>query len=77
MRTTAGPYHYFRDHDVSGAWGVRDARTDVVLAVGLDKTVAAAIAHLLNGEIAFACSLLETLPGTMEAARSTRSLLKP
>jgi hypothetical protein len=63
------PCYYFRDHAVSGAWGVRDARTDETLAVGLDKNVAAAVACLLNGEIDIARSLLKGLPSTMETAQ--------
>jgi hypothetical protein len=56
------PFHYYRDHADSGAWGVRDARSGTSLAVGLDKSVAAAIACLLNGDIATARSLLDHLP---------------
>jgi hypothetical protein len=72
MTPTFNPHHYFRDHYIqghtgSGAWGVRNARTGVTLAVGLDKSVAAALACLLNGEIAEARSLLEGLPDQMEA----------
>jgi hypothetical protein len=65
MMPTFDPYHYFRDHEDSGAWGLRDARTGVTLAVGLDKSVAAALACLLNGDVASARSLLEYLPDQM------------
>jgi hypothetical protein len=64
------PYHYFRDHEDSGAWGLQDGRTAEILAVGLDKNIAAAAACLLNGEIADARSLLEDLPSQMEIARA-------
>jgi hypothetical protein len=37
---------------------VRDARSGTSLAVGLDKSIAAAIACLLNGEVSWARSLL-------------------
>jgi hypothetical protein len=56
---------YFRDHD-NGAWGVRtgsphDVAGDLVVT-GLDKSVAAAIACLIRGDISGARSLLEHLP---------------
>jgi hypothetical protein len=51
-------YHYYRDHVDSGAWGVRhkDGR---IVAVGLDKSVAAAIACLLNGHVVMAQLFLQ------------------
>jgi hypothetical protein len=63
------PFHYYRDHADSGAWGVRDARSGTSLAVGLDKSIAAAIACLLNGEVSWARSLLEYLPPRLPPAR--------
>jgi hypothetical protein len=63
---------YFRDHD-NGAWGVRmaadehDVAGDFVVT-GLDKSVAAAIACLLSGDIAGARSLLAALPERIPSA---------
>jgi hypothetical protein len=50
---------YFRDHAISGAWGVRDNHSGRVFAVGMDKTYAAAFACLLNGDIEHAKALLQ------------------
>jgi hypothetical protein len=63
------PFHYFRDHADSGAWGVADSRSTprTIVAVGLDKSVAAATACLLNGDLASARSFLENLPDQMPA----------
>jgi len=63
-------YFYFRDHD-TGAWGVKVAKNpydvagDLVVLGHLDKSVAAAVAELLNGNIAHARSLLATLSDQM------------
>ena len=69
---TFDPYHFFRDHEDSGAWGLQDSRTAAILAVGLDKNIAAAAACLLNGQIAGARNLLESLPDQMEIARAAK-----
>jgi hypothetical protein len=55
-------HHYYRDHDDTGAWGVKDGANGRVIATGFDKSVAAAVACLLNGDIALARSFLDRLP---------------
>jgi hypothetical protein len=58
-------HYYARDHDCM-AWSVRKGDENFVpIATGLDKSVAAALACLLNGDIAFARWFLEGLPDTM------------
>lgn len=47
-------FHYFRDHEQSGAWGVREVastdRASRTVAIGMDKTEALALALLLDGK---------------------------
>jgi hypothetical protein len=66
MTPTFEPYHYFRHHPTG--WGVRDARDQSTLAVGLDKNVAAALACALNGDIRSARDLLDHMPDQMPIA---------
>ena len=56
---TTRRHYYFRDLP---AWGVRDAKRNAVVVSGLDKSVAAAVACLLNGDIAYAGLFLAYLP---------------
>lgn len=64
-------YGYFRDHG-SMSWGVvrglggchmaRPDGGDGIIVTGLDKSVAAAVACLLNGDIAYGRLYLDHLP---------------
>lgn len=54
-------FFYFRDPP---AWGVREAG-GALIARGLDKSVAAAVACLLNGDLDLAAVFLEALPARL------------
>jgi len=54
---------YFRDHETM-TWGVADV-TDHRILSGVDKSIAAAIACLLNGDVAVARLFLDGLPDKM------------
>ena len=56
------PHHYYRDHDTM-SWGVRNNGWPVV--TGLDKSIAAAVACLLNGDVELARMFLSGLPDKM------------
>ena len=42
-------YHYFRAHSHPFGWGVRDSKTNAVVAMG-DKSTCAHLALLFNGQ---------------------------
>lgn len=46
---TLSRFHPYRDHEQSGAWGVRDDATEASVGIGMDRGVAIALALLLNG----------------------------
>lgn len=52
-------YHYYRDHEQSGAWGVRDSRSGRIVAIGMDKTDALMLALFLEGKTAEAVEVRE------------------
>jgi hypothetical protein len=47
-------HYYYRDHEQSGAWGVRefDGATGRIVAIGMDKTDALMLALFLDGQFA-------------------------
>ena len=69
-------YFYYRDHE-NGAWGVARANNPQSVAgdplvTGLDKSIAASVASLLNGKVGTARSLLARLPDCMPPESSHR-----
>lgn len=47
-------FYYYRDHEVSGAWGVGDRETGKKIAIGMDKNDALAFAVFMSGREASA-----------------------